>query len=59
MANIAANTDMKMMISVFRMRDDLDDRVLVEVLPNEAGDVPSGPGLRCGVVARAKMDDEI
>jgi len=58
-ADIAAHTNMKMMISVFRVRDDLDDRVLVEVLSDEGGDVPFGPGLQRGIVARAEMNDEV
>ena len=59
MADIAAHADMKMMISVFRVRDDLDDCVLVEVVPDEGGDVHFRPGLQRGVVARAEMNNEV
>lgn len=58
-ANIAADADVKMTVPVFRVHDHLDDRVLVKMLPDEGGDVPFGPGLQRGVVARAKMNDEV
>lgn len=59
MADITAHADMKMTIPVFRVHDHLDDGVLVEVAPDQVGDVALRPRLQFGGFFGAEVDDEV
>jgi hypothetical protein len=58
-ANVTAHADMKVIVSILRVEKDLDDGILVEVAPDQVGDVALGPRLQPGVFVGAEVQDEV
>ncbi len=51
MTNIASNSDVKVLVPVLWMQDELDDSILVEITPDQVPDVTFRPRLQVGVLA--------